>query len=76
MIIISILLSNRDVALYFEMEGGGLTKRWLGGGGSKWLGRLFKKKIKINSANKKDKESCLSKKFCWRTYMQSYCSVL
>lgn len=45
MIIISILLSNRDVALYFEMEGGGgLTKRWLGGGVANGLDVYLKKK--------------------------------
>lgn len=45
MIIISILLSNRDVALYFEMEGGGANKTLVGGGGvANGLDVYFKKK--------------------------------
>lgn len=45
MIIISILLSNRDVALYFEMEGGGgANKTLVGGGVANGLDVYFKKK--------------------------------
>lgn len=44
MIIISILLSNRDVALYFEMEGGGANKTLVGGGVANGLDVYLKKK--------------------------------